>query len=118
MFSHETQDDVWADNPAALVTGSFMPKGETKMVDGSYRLSGEWGFASACDNADWLYLGAKLATRTDAPATELAFMLVPHVANAAAWTIGTPSAWPAPEVRMLWSRKPSFPSIVCCRFHE
>jgi len=67
-----------ADNPAALVTGSFMPKGETKLVDGGYELSGEWGFASACDNADWLYLGAKLATGTDAPATELAFMLVPR----------------------------------------
>jgi alkylation response protein AidB-like acyl-CoA dehydrogenase len=59
------------------VTGSFMPRGETELVDGGYMLSGKWGFASGCDNADWLYLGAKLATGTDAKATELAFMLVP-----------------------------------------
>lgn len=76
-FPRQAQDDVWRDGENALIAGSFMPTGVTERVDGGYRISGKWGFASACDNATWIYLGAKLATGTDEPATEPAFMLMP-----------------------------------------
>ncbi len=77
-FPRPAQDDVWHGDPDALVAGSFMPTGVTELVDGGYKISGKWGFASGYDNAAWLYLGAKLATGTDEPATDLAFMLLPR----------------------------------------
>jgi alkylation response protein AidB-like acyl-CoA dehydrogenase len=37
------------------VAGVFAPSGVADPVDGGYRVSGRWGFASGCLHADWLY---------------------------------------------------------------
>lgn len=42
--------------PADVVTaGVFSPSGSITAVDGGYRVSGRWGFASGCEHADWVY---------------------------------------------------------------
>jgi alkylation response protein AidB-like acyl-CoA dehydrogenase len=49
-----TFDEVFSD--ADVVTaGAFNPTGSVTPVDGGYRVSGRWSFASGCEHADWIY---------------------------------------------------------------
>jgi 3-hydroxy-9,10-secoandrosta-1,3,5(10)-triene-9,17-dione monooxygenase len=53
-FPKQAQDEVWADGPDVLIaTGSVQKTGKVTKVDGGYRLSGSWGFASGVDHAKW-----------------------------------------------------------------
>jgi hypothetical protein len=54
-FPKQAQDEFWAD-PGAIAAGSYAPVGKTVAVDGGYRTSGVWSFASGCDNAQWYFL--------------------------------------------------------------
>ena len=44
----------------ALVVGSVNPTGVAEAVDGGYRLSGRWGFASGSAHAAWLVCAARI----------------------------------------------------------
>lgn len=57
MFSKELQDEVWKDNPDALVSSSIAPFSKIEEVEGGLRLSGEMGWSSGCDYADWAIVG-------------------------------------------------------------
>lgn len=56
MFNPQAADDVWGDNPNALVSAGFTPSGTTEVVEGGWELTGAWGWSSGCDHADWLIL--------------------------------------------------------------
>jgi indole-3-acetate monooxygenase len=49
-----TFDRIHADRSANLVVGAGMPVGKAEVVDGGYRISGRWPFASGCQNARWI----------------------------------------------------------------
>ncbi|MBX9840823.1 MAG: flavin-dependent monooxygenase [Xanthobacteraceae bacterium] len=72
-FPKQAQDDFWSDRNA-LAAGSYAPIGQVMAVEGGYRLTGKWGFASGCDNAQWLYLGG---TIPDAAGPRPGLFLVP-----------------------------------------
>lgn len=50
------QDEFWADR-GAIAAGSYPPSGKTERVDGGFRTTGTWAFASGCDTAQWLFVG-------------------------------------------------------------
>lgn len=56
-FPLEAQQDVWGENRDAVMAASFDPKGIATPVEGGYRFSGRFGFASGIDHADWLICG-------------------------------------------------------------
>ena len=57
----EGQDEVWGTMPDALVAGVLIPTcGKARRVDGGWRLSGQWPFASGVYGADW-FIAAALA---------------------------------------------------------
>ena len=57
MFPPEAQDEMWADDPATLVSTSFRPAGVTVAHDGEgLRISGRWKFSSGVDHCDWAML--------------------------------------------------------------
>ncbi|MDE0886284.1 MAG: acyl-CoA dehydrogenase family protein [Myxococcota bacterium] len=56
-YPQATQEEVWAD-PETLTSASLAPVGKATAAEGGVRLSGKWSFASGCDAADWLLLGA------------------------------------------------------------
>lgn len=58
MFADPMNDDIWADNPEAIVSAGYHPMGKVESADGGWRLSGKWGWVSGCDFADWFLLGA------------------------------------------------------------
>jgi len=57
MFSKQLQDEVWADNPDATASSSIAPFSRIEEVEGGIRLSGEMGWSSGCDHADWAIVG-------------------------------------------------------------
>ncbi len=80
MLGHmdpEAQADVYGDDPDALVSGVIGPRGRAvEQVDGSWRLSGFWPFASGCAHASWILLGAQAIDRHGDPAGDVD-LLVP-----------------------------------------
>jgi len=77
MFDARAADDVWADNPDALVSAGFTPSGAATPVAGGWKLTGQWGWSSGCDHADWLVVVTMLPSG-EGGATEPNYCLVPR----------------------------------------
>ena len=77
LFPVEAQEEVWGDTPDAFAAGSYAPAGKASPVDGGYRMSGSWSFASGCDTSDWLLLGALFPSVDGASPPTPGFFLVP-----------------------------------------
>lgn len=45
-------------DPAAIASGVFAPRGAAVVVEGGYRVTGRWTFASGCQHAIWILGGA------------------------------------------------------------
>ena len=52
--------------PRVVTGGAQAPNGRAVRVDGGYRVSGRWGFASGCTHCSWL-VGGTLVMEGDAP---------------------------------------------------
>ena len=59
FFPLEAQQEVW-DDPDNLLAVSYVPTPKVAEVDGGYRISGSWPWASGVDSATWLILSALL----------------------------------------------------------
>ncbi len=57
LFPDRAQQDVWAQDPEAWIAGSLAPNGDAKPVDGGWRVSGRWPWASGCLHAQWAACG-------------------------------------------------------------
>jgi 3-hydroxy-9,10-secoandrosta-1,3,5(10)-triene-9,17-dione monooxygenase len=76
LFPDAAQQDVWGNNPAALISASISPVGNSvQSVDGGHLLDGSWPFASGVHHSDWTLVGDLFASG-DAPPRHL-FFLVP-----------------------------------------
>lgn len=58
LFPEAAQDEVWREDPDALISSSYSPAGRLTPVRGGYELSGRWRFSSGCEHASWALLGA------------------------------------------------------------
>lgn len=77
MFDPLAAEDIWGDNPDALVSAGFTPSGHVARADGGWRLSGTWGWSSGCDHADWVMVVALLPS-ADGEGRDASFCLVPR----------------------------------------
>jgi alkylation response protein AidB-like acyl-CoA dehydrogenase len=57
LFPERAQQDVWGGNPDAWVAGSLAPHGDAKPVDGGWRVTGKWMWASGSMHAQWAACG-------------------------------------------------------------
>jgi alkylation response protein AidB-like acyl-CoA dehydrogenase len=57
LFPRQAQDDVWGDDPGALVCGVLAPTAETRAVEGGLQVTGRWFYASGSWHARWAVLG-------------------------------------------------------------
>lgn len=82
LFDERAQDDVWGEDPDALLACSYMPTGKATPVGGGFRLSGRWGFASGSNYCDWLILAGSVSAETAGTETgtppDLRVFLVPR----------------------------------------
>lgn len=65
-LSRATFDRIYAAGPDVIQAGAVHAAGRAEIVEGGYRVSGRWAFASGCMHADWL-VGGSLVTRNGAP---------------------------------------------------
>ncbi|MBB6291363.1 MULTISPECIES: p-hydroxyphenylacetate 3-hydroxylase oxygenase component [unclassified Pseudomonas] len=57
LFSAQLQQEVWGADPDATASSSIAPFGRTEEVEGGVLFSGEMGWSSGCDHADWAIVG-------------------------------------------------------------
>jgi alkylation response protein AidB-like acyl-CoA dehydrogenase len=57
LMSAELQDEILKDTPDTRLTGVLTPSTPGTRVDGGWRISGRWAFASGCLYSDWAMLG-------------------------------------------------------------
>ena len=62
QFSEEAQKAVWADGLDQSIAASIQPVGKIEPVEGGYRISGQFPFASGINHSRWLIVGALLRT--------------------------------------------------------
>lgn len=77
MFDPRAAEDIWGDNPDALVSAGFNPSGRVERGDGGWQLNGTWGWSSGCDHADWLMV-VVLLPKPDGEGADAFFCLVPR----------------------------------------
>ena len=78
MNNPEAQEDVWGDNPAALIASSFPAKGgKVERTDGGLVANGLWSFASGVDFADWNNMQVFVPPERSEGPPEHRFALVP-----------------------------------------
>jgi 3-hydroxy-9,10-secoandrosta-1,3,5(10)-triene-9,17-dione monooxygenase len=59
MYPAEAQDEVWSASPDTLVASGFTAEhSKVVPVDGGYRVTGLWKYASGVLHCDWIMLGA------------------------------------------------------------
>ena len=76
MWNPLAQDEVWADNPRALIASSLVATaGTATPVSGGYELSGNWPYCSGIDTSDWLMIGATIKESSD---RETLWLVVPR----------------------------------------
>jgi alkylation response protein AidB-like acyl-CoA dehydrogenase len=57
LLPEQGQRDIWGENPDACIAGVLAPGNDVKRVDGGYRVSGRWPWASGSLHADWVLVG-------------------------------------------------------------
>jgi alkylation response protein AidB-like acyl-CoA dehydrogenase len=81
-LTEETARKLYAD-PGLIVSGALNPLGVATRVEGGYRVSGQWPFASGCHNAGWFWGQCRVAQdgtpqTTSEGAPVLREMLIPR----------------------------------------
>lgn len=76
-FPLQAQEDIWNENPDALICGSYAPVAQAVAVRDGYTISGRWEFASNCQNSEWAMLGVIFPPSDGAQRPEAGFLLVP-----------------------------------------
>lgn len=55
LLPRSSFDAAYAAGPDVIVGGAFSPQGEARVVEGGYRVTGRWAFASGCQHCSWLF---------------------------------------------------------------
>ncbi len=56
-FPQQAQEDVWGEDPGALVSGVLAPTAESRKLPGGHQVTGRWFWNSGSWHADWAVLG-------------------------------------------------------------
>jgi 3-hydroxy-9,10-secoandrosta-1,3,5(10)-triene-9,17-dione monooxygenase len=76
LVDDRAAQEIWGADTAVLICSSTMPAGKATAVDGGFRLSGHWRYASGCEHCDWALLGGMVAAGNAPP--DWRFFLVPR----------------------------------------
>ncbi|SFV09190.1 acyl-CoA dehydrogenase family protein [Pseudoduganella namucuonensis] len=74
----EAQNDVWGENPDAILCGSYAPAVKAVAADGGFLVEGKWHWASNVDNSDWALLGVMFPADDTSPAPYPGFLMAPR----------------------------------------
>ena len=81
-LAHQTAEEIFGRDPRVVLAGSVAPAGRATVVEGGYRVSGRWPYASGSQHCTWLFGcchvmegGQPRLTATGAP--EVRVVLIP-----------------------------------------
>ncbi|MGZ0220085.1 MAG: acyl-CoA dehydrogenase family protein [Acidimicrobiales bacterium] len=75
-----TMQQLYRENPAAVVAGSGVPRGRATKVDDGWNITGRWTFVSGCTRADHIVLASLVkGSNRDGP-LQLCYVLVERAA--------------------------------------
>jgi alkylation response protein AidB-like acyl-CoA dehydrogenase len=60
LMAQQAQEDVWGDDPDALISIVLAATSTAAKVDGGYRVSGKWAYGTGSRHAQWSLLGVPL----------------------------------------------------------
>jgi alkylation response protein AidB-like acyl-CoA dehydrogenase len=60
LFPERAQQDIWSGAPDAWVAGSLAPSGAATPVEGGWRVTGRWPWASGSLHAQWAACGIRM----------------------------------------------------------
>ncbi len=60
LWPEQAQIDVWGDDPNNRVAGVLAPTSSATPVDGGFRVSGRWSYASGSAHSQWALVGVPL----------------------------------------------------------
>jgi 3-hydroxy-9,10-secoandrosta-1,3,5(10)-triene-9,17-dione monooxygenase len=87
-FPQQAQEETFGAAPDGYISAVITPRGKARAVDGGYVLSGFWPFASGCEYADWLVLGAVVEDKNGEAIDQAEFLLpVREVAIKDDWNV-------------------------------
>jgi len=67
LLDDRAAQEVWGGDNSRLICSSLMPAGKARAMEGGFRLSGRWRYASGCVHCDWALLGALVESGAGAP---------------------------------------------------
>jgi 3-hydroxy-9,10-secoandrosta-1,3,5(10)-triene-9,17-dione monooxygenase len=76
LIDDRAAQEIWGQDPSALICSSTMPAGTAAAADGGFRLTGHWRYASAAEHAGWAVLGGMVHAAGAAP--DWRFFFVPR----------------------------------------
>lgn len=76
LYGDAAQNDVYGNNPNAIISAVIGPRGKARKVAGGYRLNGFWPFCSGVHHAQWVMLG-EFVEGDDGAVIDSGIMLVP-----------------------------------------
>jgi len=59
LLPESTAKEIFA-TPETLLSGVFAPRGKAVVVDGGFRVDGQWQWGSGTQNADWILAGCQV----------------------------------------------------------
>jgi 3-hydroxy-9,10-secoandrosta-1,3,5(10)-triene-9,17-dione monooxygenase len=62
QFAEAAQKAVWADGPDVPIAASILPSARVTAVEGGYRITGQFPFASGINHCRWLIVGGMVET--------------------------------------------------------
>lgn len=87
----ETQAIIYAEGPDQTYAGGLYPLQVAERVDGGWKVSGRWKFASGCMGADWIGVGITAASDSkangQAPVVKMAVTRASEVEIIDAWNV-------------------------------
>jgi 3-hydroxy-9,10-secoandrosta-1,3,5(10)-triene-9,17-dione monooxygenase len=88
QFSDAAQADVYGEDADARIAAVLAPRGQARRVEDGFELSGFWPFASGCNHARWLILGATVEGEEPQLAEGLFLVPTDAVENMDDWNVG------------------------------
>ncbi|MCR8718346.1 flavin-dependent monooxygenase [Pseudomonas syringae] len=76
MFAKQLQDELWLDDPDSTASSSIAPFGKIEEVEGGVLFSGEMGWSSGSDHAEWAILGCR--RKNDEGGQDYCFAVLPR----------------------------------------
>ena len=76
LIDDRAAQEVWGRDPSALICSSTMPAATATPVDGGFRLTGHWRYASGAEHCEWAVVGGMVHAENAAP--DWRFFFVPR----------------------------------------